>query len=367
MFCLATGSGLLVAARTPRAHALDLTGVLIYGIDANGDPAGPVWHTSSDPWARPLGFTRWVPAGVRGIPFANGADGEITIPLLPGSQISTLFWQYAPSEFPQRMVLNLFFNGDSLTPGISAVVPFGRGFTLFGANAQATTLSLYGREIENSVGLSFGDAQWSARLGALFYMPASGGDDWLWRPSDFTNIDRVGSDGLTPDGRPDGIMVFELVIGPSAPSPAVPAGPGPQNQGAGGIAGPLVAVVGGDQWVAPPTSALSLTPATALPTQFGITATTPTLLAAEAEDTPTPAATRQPEEPSAAATREAEGVDTTSTPESRSIPRPQTTTPATRTFTANVAPARTRPARTAGVASPTAGETTPTPKKGWLW
>ena len=49
------------------------------------------------------------------------------------------------------MILNLYFNGDNLIPGISAIVPGTRGLTQFRENTAPTTLSLYLREMSKKV------------------------------------------------------------------------------------------------------------------------------------------------------------------------------------------------------------------------
>jgi len=229
--------------------ATTLSGVAIYASDEAGEPVGPFWHTSLDPSGRPIGFTRWLPTGLRGIPFLNDAQGEIQVDLIAMSHITTTFWQYNLGEFSLWMVLNLFFNGDNLNPGISALVPFDRGFTLFTTNPNPVALSLYGREAQNPQALIYDDGSSSARLGVAFYFRSGDPrDQWMWRPSDLTNLDRVGTTQLAPDGQWDGILVFELVVGPSQQQPTP--GQGPVSN-PGSIAAPLTANVGEDLWVPP--------------------------------------------------------------------------------------------------------------------
>ena len=242
--------GCVLGAATT-ATAMNLTGILIHAASPDGSVAGPIWHTGIDRSGRVLGVTRWPPPGLRSIPFANLTDTSIDIPLLLMSHTTTLFWQFLPGELPPAMVLNLYFNGNSDSPQISAFVPLVYGLTQFYANPAPWTLSLGGNDTDNSATLSFDDGAIRARLGVAFYMP-SVGEVSQWRPADFVNLDRVGTDRLEPDGQPDGIMVFELVVEASqSKAPVAPPARGP----AGGVvtSGNLVPILGENKWTPPPT------------------------------------------------------------------------------------------------------------------
>jgi len=303
------------------AAAMQLSGILMQGIGADGNLVGPLWHTATHSAGRPIGFTRWALPGIRWIPFANsGTGGEINVHLYFDCHDITLFWQFGPWEFPPSMLLNLYFNGDYVEPGISAVVSSARGFTHFQPNTQATTLSLYGRDVDNVGSLFFDDGQTTAHLAVAFYMPASGGTD-QWRPSDLVGIDRVGVNSLTPDGHPDGVMIIELITEPSL-APRRPASPAAPHDA--GVQGPLTAEVGADQWRVPPTAPLPVAPPTPMsgtepPSTAGETAS-----ATEGESTSTPA----PEIPGAESTHT---PATTNTPgRSHATPSPaEGSTPAT--------------------------------------
>ncbi len=216
---------LVLAALSPACgHALQLTGVLLYSADGEGQPVGPVWHTASGLGGRALGFTRWPPPQTRGIPFPQAADGTLSIDLWPAplvsAHVSHLFWQYLPGEFPAAVVLNLYFNGDNINPGISAWIPWRYGFTHHRTNPSPSTLSLTLDVVDNPQSLEFRDGQLHALLTAAFFFPSSG-EPKQWRPRDFTDIDRVGTETLTPDGRPDGVLIFELKVEPD-PAAAAP-------------------------------------------------------------------------------------------------------------------------------------------------
>jgi len=330
--------------------ATSLTGVAIYAADETGEPVGPFWHTSLDPSGRPIGITRWIPTGVRGITLLNDADGEISVDLVMMSHITTTFWQFNLGEFPQWVVLNLFFNGDNLTPGISALVPFDRGFTLFTTNPNPSTLSLYAREVQNPGALIYDDGSASGRLGAAFYFRSGAPEDaWMWRPSDLTNLDRVGTVSIAPDGQWDAVLVFELVVGPSQQQPT----PGPVSNpaGFGFVPPPLAAYVGEDLWATPSKK----------PLEEGAGAAAG--IGAEQSTTPATEGTPSDRTPAASEAPGHEGTPTAAPSNATSL----TPTPGPEVEHGTPTPFHSRtPARTATTG--TGAMTSPTPRaKGWLW
>jgi hypothetical protein len=216
---------LLATAPPAPAAAMHLSGVLLHGADAQGRPTGGAWHTARSPGAGPLGLTRFNPAHVRHIPFPNNSRGEIDLPLLPGTHVVTLLFQYPPEMLPSHLVLNLFFDDDKREPRISVLVPHQRGFTRVRLNPAPATRSLYLEEVENGADLVHDDGRQRARLGAAFYFPSSGFTP-QWMSRDFFEIDRVGPLELEPDGEWDGILVFELEVTPSRPRPTPRWSPG---------------------------------------------------------------------------------------------------------------------------------------------
>lgn len=247
------GVVLLLLAPFP-ARALELTGVLAYRQTMQNIP-GPFWCTAVNGRnCRPLGLSLSGPPGLRTAPLLNRADGTINIPLEPGPQVFTALWGYVAGEFPLvMMIVNFYLNGDNDTPAISALVPGTTGFANFSANPQSYTYSIDGYESDNNGQLAFDDGTLQARLGAAFYLPSEGITN-RWRPSDMIDIDRVGLKWLAPDGLFDGILVFELDVGPSQAQPTPQSAP--STFGFGGDGAPLQGRLGVDQWVPPPTSSL---------------------------------------------------------------------------------------------------------------
>lgn len=209
--------------------ALELNGVLIYSAEPSGELSGPVWHTASGYGGRPIGFTRWPPPGPRGMPFPQGPDaslrdreGRPALPLWPGSHVTHLFWQFRPGEFPGALVLNLYFNGNTFSPAISVLVVDRYGLTHFAPNPSPYTLAMDLSLAPNPQAAEFSDGATRARVTAAFFFSSSPSlpEYKQWRPTDFVNLDRVGTDSLAPDGLPDGILVFQLDVLPEQAAPA---------------------------------------------------------------------------------------------------------------------------------------------------
>jgi hypothetical protein len=336
---------LLLASFRPAA-ALNVTGVLLQALDGNGNPTDVVWHTSSDPAARPLGFTRAQPRLARTFPLGNDEQGEVDRWFPPGIYIVTLFWQYRLGEFPPAMVLNVYFNGDSLTPGISAMIPAGLGMTQVRVNPAPTTLSLYLRDVANPNTLVYDNGSERAQLGAAFYMNGAGPNGNFWQLSDFMDIDRVGLTGFTRDGAPDGVLVFELTVGPSQNPNITPGVSSPAQTPS--FVGPLSAVVGEDELGVVPTPTLAVPSPAPVPEDFtSLPAETPTVAGTQPAATLTAAASA-----GVAGTPSPASPVVTPTPGSNPTSRPLTVTPAAPT-----------PAITGAAGSPTPAQTKARPHR----
>ncbi|MCK6556433.1 hypothetical protein L6Q96_17920 [Candidatus Binatia bacterium] len=344
-------AALAVLAVPPPAMAVELSGILIHAADRAGNVAGPIWHTSMDRSGRLLGMTRYPPPLLRSIPLGNEPDtAQVVKPLYAGAHVTTLFWQYLPGELRDAMVLNVYLNGNTVDPAISALVPFTYGLTRFVPNPASSTVALDGRATDRTAGTEFADATHRVRLGAAFYMPSSG-ETSQWRPSDFVDLDRIGLDRLEPDGSPDGILVFELVVEPASRPATTPRVHGPAGNSPA-VAVPPGVSIGPDQWTPPARSTVATTPPptarTAPPTAPAATTTT----ADWTPQTPTPATSRSP------------GLASTPSRSPETSPRPETPTagrpsPAT-TRTQPMTTTRTA-ARTASPATLTVAENQPAP------
>lgn len=218
----------LVLALPQAAAAMDLSGLLLYATDGQGNRIGEVWHTASGLRARPLSFNAWNPGTARTMVLPNDARGEIDQRLPPGTHVLMLYFQ-ADDPFPSHLVLNAYLDGDKRDPRISLLVPHRRGFTHSRLNPAYRTLSLYLEDVDSSADVVYDDGHLQARAGAAFFFPSSGEDTQAWLPGDLYLVDRVGRRELEPDGDWDGILVVEIDVGP-APRPALPrplAGPLP--------------------------------------------------------------------------------------------------------------------------------------------
>lgn len=343
---------------TPTAAALRLTGILLQALDGNGNPTGVVWHTSSSGEGRVLGITNWVPKQLHIVPLANRDSVDLDMLLLPGTYIATLFWQYGLMDYPRAMMMNFYFNGDNLNPGISAFISGKKGLTQFQANTNPRTMSLYLREVDNSAGLFFDDGQLRARLGAAFYVPSKGLTD-QWRPSDLENLDRVGMTALKHDGVPDGVLLYELTVEASQQAPLAGATPVRPRAPAPVLQGPLTAHVGGDQWVVPSTPTLPAVLPTPVrsPQPLAGAAPTPSSPEDEEDETPPPATTSP--EPAASGTPETPGATPfagqASTPSPKQTVRGAGETPAAPAVQTSTPPAEGTAGRARGtpVATPT--------------
>ncbi|MCX8072260.1 MAG: hypothetical protein N3C12_07405 [Candidatus Binatia bacterium] len=330
------------------AKGLNLSGVLLYGADERAEIIGPIWQTGNADGTRPLGFTRWPLPGTRGMPFPLAPDGSLRdrsgrlgLPLWSGAHVTHLFWQFRPGEFPAALVLNLFFDGDLLSPGISVLV-YGRyGLTNFVPNPAPYTLSFDLNTVPNPTSAEFTDGSTIARITAAFFFSSSPAEpeSLQWRPADLVNVDRVGLDRLDPDGLPDGVLVFQLDVLP-VQSPATST-TGRRDQPLAGVR--PTAPSGAFGWLV-------------APEQPQPRAASASSARASLEQTPAALATVAPTPPPSAAARETPE----STPETESALTPSTPQPtphATAYTTRTASPAARRSTPTAkptarGTASP---------------
>lgn len=151
-------------------------------------------------------------------PFINGpsdAAAGISVPLAFGTHSFTIF---APGGIDNLFHgLNLFFNGVSTSPAISAFAPTRTSslppFPGFMANGALNSQSLAGQTVPAANSLSFNDGTSIVTL-----------TDFFWAAPEVYNLDRAGfvpfgNAFVGPDGRPDRVAQFTLSVVP-VPEPS---------------------------------------------------------------------------------------------------------------------------------------------------
>jgi len=191
-----------------------LTGLLEFSTDAAGNFFnGSVWNTRGGDTAVNL----WVAKGTElNAPFVNGpSDAQAGINLQLQAGVND-FVMYGNQGGPTpNHGLNLFFNGDNVHPALSV---FGATqtspnppFPAFAPNSSPSTLTLAFQPV--------------AGAGTLVYQQ---GDirvtltEYRWADPFVYNIDRVSQPVATPDGGPDFIGRFRLVVRVGPGSPPLP-------------------------------------------------------------------------------------------------------------------------------------------------
>ena len=231
---------LLLSAALPfAAQATELSGIVISEVDKD-PPQRRVWHTSLDPAAPPVALAVSIPPASFRLPLVNDGAGEISVPLtvsgpyrLETKNLFTAFWQVDPRQPLTDVAVSFFFNRDTLSPGISVVVPiWAGGFTYFRRNTAPTVLGLYLREVVNETDLQYSDGDNRITLTALL----------LSNPTPYLPVDRAGFNSLAADHAFDATMIFELSvasdIAPRAPALA------PRRSIVPLLQGPLQATIG---------------------------------------------------------------------------------------------------------------------------
>lgn len=211
---LALGACLIggAAVASPRPLlAVELSGILIFPCAPTNDPdecifdsnSSTAWHTVAHDSAAPIvALSGLLPGNALAAPLNRG--GDLAYPLHSGKQLLTCLWQPLAAPFPPRLGVNLYFNGDQLTPGITAVVPTwsGMALTQFRANLSANAPSLFLRETDGPASLTYSDTQSIVDLTALLAAP----------PNGFARIDRTGLHAMAPDRALDAVLLLELTV-----------------------------------------------------------------------------------------------------------------------------------------------------------
>ncbi len=149
--------------------AATLTGATLFTAGPQGNSTLEVWNTvGSD-----IPFNLYLLDGVTPLNTGNGANASINIPLsIPGS--FTFIYRAQPAlQSPGQFGLNLFFGGETNTPGISALV--GAGSSTFAANGAPLTNRLNGLPIAPGAGtLLYTEGDFRITLTALSQERAGG-------------------------------------------------------------------------------------------------------------------------------------------------------------------------------------------------
>ena len=203
------------------AESVTLSGLHLFGLDAAGNleiPTGGLYTYV------PNGgnFDLWVTQGGISDPFINGPTRDnagISVPLNPGSYTFSIFGASGCGEgqsiFPcasPQYGLNLFFNGNGDTPGISVMAATNYSatppFPAFSANS-GTTVNLSGSaQVAGAGTLVFTDGATSVTL-----------TNFQWSVPMVYNLDRISNFTTSPDGSRDFVGQFALQVSTTRPLP----------------------------------------------------------------------------------------------------------------------------------------------------
>ena len=247
---------LLIAQAASVAHATNFSGMSIFVCDPmppddphQCEPTGVgnvAWHTALDDVAAPIALLPWMPPrsytrpllNPTGLLWAPLSSDRASSPLSPAKYVFTALWESLGSPFPGWLGFNFFFNGDTMVPGITAIVPVWVRFsylTYFRRNDAATTLSMNMSDVDNPATLQYSDGENRVTLTALM----------ATHSSVFAPVDRVGLTGFGRDGHLDAIAVIELTVEPLPPTQG--AAPRPLQPASPRVVGPPSAILGPDE------------------------------------------------------------------------------------------------------------------------
>ncbi len=208
-----TRGDMIVGWDTDQA-AIERTGLVVVASNSTGnDPGfgGGIWTTSTQNW-----WKLWVSEGSPGGPFINGPDAAhagISIPLTNGVHTFTL---QSAGDYPSGVdtfAFNMFFNGQTAAPHISAYAPLQQGTSVpsFHVNNSPNTSGIEGESIPAAGTLTF------AYGGATVTLT-----DFGWaRPEVFLQ-DRISPLSTVPDGKYEFVGRFTIEVSGVSPSSPVP-------------------------------------------------------------------------------------------------------------------------------------------------
>jgi hypothetical protein len=149
-------------ANVRSSSASVITGATLFSATSQGNYLGEVWNTVGND----LVFNLYLWDGVTPLNSGNGAGTQINIPLNTAGMYTFIFRAQPGLLTPGQFGLNLFFNGNTSTPGISALVT--AESSSFAANGAPLTPRLDGLPIvAGANSLVFVDGDFRISLTAL--------------------------------------------------------------------------------------------------------------------------------------------------------------------------------------------------------
>ncbi|MEA2709960.1 MAG: hypothetical protein QOF78_2561, partial [Phycisphaerales bacterium] len=204
---------------TPLVPPLTLSGAVAFSASSSGNAnGGEVWNTQGgDSW-----FNLYVSESGRGGAFinsGNGAAASVSKTLSPGTHTLTVFGDYPVEGDLSHYGVNLFFNGNNSTPGISVIAarntsPVGPRPS-FSGNA-GNTLQLNGSPTPGSGSLSFNSGGQTVKV-----------VDFRWSGPSVHQLDRVSALNTAPSGAHDSIGELTVSVVSQAPRSRQPSPPPP--------------------------------------------------------------------------------------------------------------------------------------------
>jgi hypothetical protein len=254
----------IMGAPAPGA-AVSISGIMIYSTDDFGNPSGyravaegefeaQMWRTMNQGIWHGLGVNSGLPPESVNAPLLNFPDFSIDLPLDEGENYFTLFGEPGPltaTDDYQRFAVNLYFDGDQQSPGITVLFPrFADPNGSPVAPARPNDDQIFGLALNRS-----------SEPAQSFY------DDGLYRVSVLRasflhaerasiSVDRLTMHSLTPGGDSDWVGTLVLSVapsesfGPGGGPPPIPGGGGGGNRG-GGLGGVPQGGVPGGGYVPP--------------------------------------------------------------------------------------------------------------------
>jgi hypothetical protein len=196
----------LLLALSAGLPAATITGATLFSATSGGNTLllPEIWNTQGGD----LIFNLYLRQGGTAINTGNGANASVNISLAtPGTYVFGFRAQPGLLD-PNQFGLNLFFNGNSSTPGISALVT--AGGSTFGPNGATFTHQLDGSLVSGANSLVFVDGPMSITMTALSQARAGGNTVGAYTstPGLIGGNDYTGSFTLVVTPEPSSYLLF---------------------------------------------------------------------------------------------------------------------------------------------------------------